>query len=478
MLALVLLAALKTQAPVDPNAAVYHVKMLSLRPPRLAVTAELPIDGKELAMDTTRPAGIPELDKSGWPAFVSKLKVTDAAGAELDATSMGEAGWQFADAQSGRLKVSYELDFAHLAARGWPASREAVLADESDLVMVGRAMFVTTKAVNACRVDFQLTGGWRAVTPWEPVKGSSREFTVASSGELVENLVVLSSSPPDGVSAGGLKLLVTPLGHWRKARSEVRRVLGAVVPRLVGLVGTEIRDNYLVVLLPVVEHGGESYRQSFALTLEEPPTHANSVVWGNTIAHEIFHLWNGWRMQGADYASSQWFQEGFTEYAANVSLVAGKLTTPDQFGQGLAAHLAKARTLTSSLEAAGAHKGPPLYSAGALVAFTWDVRIRQATGGKRSVWDFMSALYEQTERGKKPYAWADIEAALTSTAPLDWALFYSSYIKGKEPLPIEESLAWVGLTLETTKTGGPSIKADPKAPAESKALWKGLVAGR
>jgi predicted metalloprotease with PDZ domain len=478
MLALVLLAALKAQAPVDPNVATYHVKMLGLMPPRLAVTAELPIDGKELMMDTTRPGGVPELDRGGWPSFVSKLKVTDDTGADLDPASAAEAGWLLGEAHTGRLKVSYELNFLPLAARGWPAPREAVLADEGDLVLVGRALFVTTKAVTTSRVDFELPGGWKPVTPWQPVKGSSRQFAIDTAGDLVENLLVLTKTGAEVVQAGGLRLYVTTLGHWKKARSEVRRVLGSVVPRLVGLMPTDDHDSYLVVLLPVVEHGGESYRHSFALTLEEPPTHANSPVWGNTIAHEIFHLWNGWKLVGADYPTSQWFQEGFTEYAANVSMVAGKLTTQEQFQQVLAAHITKAKTLTATLEAAGSHKGPPLYSAGALVALTWDVRIRQATGNKSSLWTFMNALYQQTDRGKKHYAWTDIQAALTATAPGDWDEFHTSYIQGKDPLPLDQTFAWAGLELATAKNGAPYLKADAKAPAASKTLWHGVMSGR
>ena len=44
-------------------------------------------------------------------------------------------------------------------------------------------------------------------------------------------------------------------------------------------------------------------------------------------------------MHGADYASSQWFQEGFTEYTANVSTVAAGLMTPAEFRDKLGAHV-------------------------------------------------------------------------------------------------------------------------------------------
>jgi predicted metalloprotease with PDZ domain len=40
-----------------------------------------------------------------------------------------------------------------------------------------------------------------------------------------------------------------------------------------------------------------------------------------SIAHELFHSWNGHRIAPADYASPQWLSEGFTEYFANLALV-------------------------------------------------------------------------------------------------------------------------------------------------------------
>ena len=39
--------------------------MIGFTPPKLAVTANLPIDGDALEMNTTRPGNIPELDAGG-----------------------------------------------------------------------------------------------------------------------------------------------------------------------------------------------------------------------------------------------------------------------------------------------------------------------------------------------------------------------------------------------------------------------------
>ena len=469
-------AAPLTSAGTGPSA--YHVKMRSVAPPRLAITASLPIDGRALEMETTRPAGIPELDDRGWPGLVSNLRVSDSTGRPVAVAPAGEAGWLLAEAHAGRLTVDYEVDYSPLAARGWPAPREAALADSSHLVFIGRSMFITTRDVGSTIVTFALPRRYRPVTPWEQSPGSAHEFAVGTKGGLVENIVVLTRSGPDVLNAGGFRLLVTPMGHWLPARKEVRRVLGAVMPRLVGLMGFEERENYLVVLLPVVDSGGESFRSSFALTMDDPPSRANSSTWGRLLAHEIFHYWNGGRLRGSDYVTSQWFQEGFTEYVANVSMVAAKLAGPEDFTRTLSDHVRNYRNLTTTLEAGGSPKGPPLYSGGALVAFSWDVSIRHSTDGKRDLGDFLRALWQLTERGERSCDWREIRAALEATAPRDWDAYFRSYIRGDEPLPLDETLLLAGLLLEQAEDGTPRIKVNPEASAPSNSLWRALVEGR
>ncbi|MBL8989756.1 MAG: hypothetical protein JNJ80_26035 [Gemmatimonadetes bacterium] len=51
----------------------------------------------------------------------------------------------------------------------------------------------------------------------------------------------------------------------------------------------------------------------------------------SAIMHEIFRYWNGWRLRGPDYPSSQSFQEGINEYMANLALASSGMSDPDEF---------------------------------------------------------------------------------------------------------------------------------------------------
>ena len=474
-LAALILAVPAAVAQPPAHGATYHVQILGGPAHRIAVRATVPSDGAELQMARSRPGDVPEVADAGWPALVRHLTVTDAAGRRVATTGNGAAGWTLAHAVSGPLTLSYEVDYAPLAARGWPAPREAAFADARHLIVIGRSLFITTPAQRASRVRLTPPRGWQAVAPWPAAPDAGRSFSVASTSDLTENLVAFERGAPELVTAGGFRLAVVGLGAWQAARAEVREVLGAALRRLVAFIGVAGEADYLVVLLPQGERGGESFRASFAFTFDSTPSRANRGDWANTIAHEIFHYWNGWRLTGADYQASQWFQEGFTEYAANLALVSAGLVTPEEFYGKLATHVSDYRRLTTPLDAPGGHKGPPLYGGGALVAFIWDTRIREATAGRRGVGDVLHELLERTDGGARPYAWADIQAALEKVAPDDWASFERRYIHGTEPLPVDEALMRIGLRISRGADSTVHIEPDAAAPGRAQALRRAVI---
>ncbi len=466
-------AVARTSAPP----AQYRVELRSADATRVVVHATLPSDGAVLSMATSRPGDVPELADAGWPALVRKLRVADESGNALVAMRNGASGWTLARPFTGTLSLDYEIDYAPLAQRGWPAPREAAFRDEDHLTVVGRSLFITTPQQTGSEVRFELPDAWHVVTPW-PASDRDGAAAAGSIDDLVENLIAFSRFAPALVTSRDFKVNVVALGHWRPMLDDVQRTLGALLGPLVSLIGDSTGGNYLVVLLPPLERGGESFRASFAMTLDEAPSRTNLAAWAGTIAHEIFHYWNGWRLRGADYPSSQWFQEGFTEYAANLALVSSGLIGPDEFRATLARHIGNYDKLATPLDAPGSSKGPPLYSGGALVAFTWDTMIREASGDERDLGDFLRALWRGTDGGARPYAWSDLQAALEAAASADWAGFERRHIHGSEPLPLADALHRVGLRLATDSADGPRVEIDGEASALANARGRALAGKR
>jgi len=425
-------------------------------------------------MDPSYPAELPEMSARGWPALVSGLKASDSSGKPIEAASPDKRGWRVSQPHEGRVTLSYDVDFSLFAAKGWSSPLESAFVDATHISVSGRGLFIVTGQVASAEIDFDVPRPWLTVMPWLHRTSAAHGYAARSAEDLTHNLLVFSTVAPDVVTAEGFTLQIVAMGHWEPLRPLIREVLGAVIAREVNLMQDKEAEIYTVVLLPIVDEGGEAYRQSFAYCFEDP-SKQNRGAWANTLAHEIFHYWNYARLRGADYASTQWFQEGFTEYVANVTLVSGGIVDTGTFVARLGEHVNNYRQLTTTLEAIGTRKGPPLYSAGALVAFSWDVKIRQASGGRRNIGDLFRNLWRQTDGGARKYAWADIRAALQATADADWEGYYQAHIKGHDPLPLDEALAGAGLRLSRTDAGNEIVEPDPAATPSQRSLWLALT---
>lgn len=444
-------------------AARYRVTLLGRSPIRFAVEAELPAVGERLTMGESWPAELPEMGRRGWPAVVTDLRASDTAGPL--ALTERRNHWTLDRPASGPVRLTYGVDLSVFEAAGWSSPLESAVADDDVFSVSGRALFITGTDVPS-EVRYLLPPGWRSVMPWS--RKGAESYAVDAEARLKDNMLAFSRRPPLTVSSAGFALQVVAMGHWRPLEASIRDALARIVRRETAWIGWRGRDAFNVILTPMADSGGEAYRQSLAMAFEAP-TVANRPDWANYLAHEIFHYWNASRLAGADYASTQWFQEGFTEYTANLTLLATTIASPDWFLGKLSRHVANAARLETTMENIGTRKGPPLYSSGALVAFAFDTAIRRATGGRRDLGAMLRNLWRITDDASRPYAWPDIRLALAATAPGDWEGFYQRHIRGAEKMPLERVLAEAGLKLE-----GGVVRTDPVANAAARAVWSGL----
>lgn len=479
----VLLAALASAFPVparsfadapDASVASYRVSVLDTQPLRLSVSATLPGGGDRLLVADSRPGDIPELDAGGWPAIFKALHAVATDGTPIALAPAGDAGWSLATTPDKPFTLRYEIDYSTLAGLGWPAPRESAYADGDAIVLAGRALFIATPTQSQSLIAIEPPAGWHVAGPW-PRDAASGAFHAAARSDLFDNLVAMSRMPADTIDAGGFSIDIVATGDWKAVRRDVRILVAAMAQSYARLMPTDDGDAYLMVLLPQPERGGESFRNSFALNVDAPPGNVNRAGWGGILAHELFHYWNGWRLRGIDYASTQWFQEGFTEYMANKAMLAAGMASAEDFLAILQQQIADAGRLQTPLDAPGTHKGPPLYGGGALVAFCWDVSIREASGDGKTLADVFALLWDATGRGARPYDWPTIRTALHSVAPgVDWDGFHARHISGREPLPLAHVFGSLGLRQEHGD-GAPRVAFDETASAVERARWRSFA---
>lgn len=185
-----------------------------------------------------------------------------------------------------------------------------------------------------------------------------------------------------------------------------------------------------------------------------------------TIAHELFHAWNGeafyptelnpWDFAGANYSPHLWFVEGVTSYSATLTLVRARLRSPDQFFEMMS------RTMTDyendvgrgwmSLAESGiaAWVSSPdaldYYGGGEATGFLLDLTLRLETDGQHGLDDVLRSLYEQSRNpGYRGYDDTQLRASVSAIAGHDMGAFFDRYVTGRDSIDYASILGRAGL---------------------------------
>lgn len=423
-----------TPAPPEPDngRATYHVALASIAEPVVRVTAELPVSGDTLRMAQSWPCDLEPLCEAGWPLLVDALRVSAPDGRRLPVTPLGSAGW-LVRGHAGRVRVAYEVHLQRLRQAGWPAPREAAFADTAALYVLGRALFVEPGSGTDATVTFELPPATRVTAPWPSIGGTASTFLVAP-GALTENGVVFRRSGVAPVAVRGFTVDLALFGRWEARRAEVVRQVQAHLETFMEVLGAEDAGHYLAVFLEDDDMGGEAFLDTHALSADAG---APSAAWGRLVAHELFHHWNGGRLRGADYATSQWFQEGAAEFYAIVSMARNGLVTPAEAAAEFRRHQLQQRAFAGSLAESGTRKNRPFYGAATLTMLALDRRIREATLGRRSLDDLMRRMWHTHGATRRPFRHEELVEAASAVAGEDLAPFFSAHVTGTTPVEVE-----------------------------------------
>lgn len=173
---------------------------------------------------------------------------------------------------------------------------------------------------------------------------------------------------------------------------------------------------------------------------------------GSLLPHEFTHSWNGKYRRPAGLATRNyqepmrgdllWVYEGLTEYLGSVLAARSGFWTDEQYRETLADTAARMdlrrgrewRSLedtavsVQSLRLGGSAWGNwrrslDYYPEGELIWLEVDTRIRQLSGGKKSLDDFCRAFHGGESGTPKvvPYTFDDIVTGLNAVQPYDWA---------------------------------------------------------
>lgn len=191
--------------------------------------------------------------------------------------------------------------------------------------------------------------------------------------------------------------------------------------------------------------------------------------WANTapsrelLPHELVHSWNGKFRRGADLLtptldapmqnSLLWVYEGLTQYLGAVLAVRAGLHTKQQGLDNLARSAALmqnragrqwrplADTVNQSIFLERRQVWPDwqrsndYYFEGQLIWLDIDVRVRELTGGKKSLDDFVQVFFSMHDGSYQPvpYELSEVVRELNAVAPYDWVGYLRERVEQPTP---------------------------------------------
>jgi predicted metalloprotease with PDZ domain len=313
------------------------------------------------------------------------------------------------------------------------------------------------------KANLNLPAGWKFGTslPVASQSANKVDFAPVSLERLVDSPVLageyflvipLAANPPNEID------IAADNPADLEINAELTATLKRIVSEAVALFGATHYEHYhfLLTLSDHTAHFGLEHHESndsrvAERSLLDPALRDVSL---GVLPHEFVHSWNGKYRRPVGLATSNyqepmkgellWVYEGLTQYLGNLLAARSGLWTPEQFRDHLALVGADLdhrpgrlwRPLIDTTIAAQVLYGAPgewsslrrsvdFYDEGWLIWLDADTKIRELTGGKRSLDDFCKRFHgaPNTPPAVKTYVFDDVVATLNDVAPFDWRSF-------------------------------------------------------
>lgn len=415
----------RSESAPPPDLA-YTFALRSTDPPRVDVSARFLSDPSGTSAVAVAPA---VGDVGSIAELIHDLEARDASGAPLPLAQLDDRRWSVAAPPGTEIELRWHLD---------PLPEGDRRTYGNDYRPIVTAELFHTVANNALVwPEWMEEGGPRAIeVAWSGFAGAG--WTVACSFGTDQDRVRAHRSLPEFRSAvflaGGVRIHTRQLGdtvlccallgdRWRFRDAELVDLAARIVAAEREFFADPGPPFYLISLLPTAELppgsfslGGTALTDSFALFVMdgialEPGSDTYYRI-ARLLAHEHMHTWTGRTIAPTDPEELvYWFTEGFTEFYTGRLLLAAGLITPEQrvatLNETLAAHWTSPVRDAPNERIRDAFWTDPQvqrlpYARGELVALRLDHEIRRASGGTRSLDDFLRELLAEARGPERP----------------------------------------------------------------------------
>lgn len=423
-----------------------HITVLSLSPARVRVEGKRAVATQSWSFRNAY-AGL-----IGLGERIENLTLADANGVNVPVRKLASGEYQ---ATSAATRWSYEVKLdapAHVT----DAAHVSWLAGEHGFLMLGDLLPLMIDEKNAtdksARVSFTLPANWSIIS--NEKKLADLQFEAADAEDAV--FFTGADLRERRERVGSMEFTLATSGSWAFTDQDAMSMAASILKDFTKRVGHTTRTRTILMLSPFpgsvgAERWSAETRGGTVVLLsgKSPSKIAGLAQVSVPLTHELFHLWvpNGLPLDG----NYDWFYEGFTSYQGLSASVRLRFLTFQDYlnalGRAYDGYLsASDRQKLSLLEASRQRWTSAtslIYQKGLLVAFLYDLTLRQASQGKRTLDDIYRNLFQLSSSGARRDGNEAVLAVLKSQSEM--RDFVRRYIESANEIDLQAIIAPLGL---------------------------------
>lgn len=479
--------------PSDPGAHIYTV---------LCTIPDPDPDGQQISLPAWIPGSYLIRD---YARHVVRLSAR-CAGTSLPVVKVDKSAWRCAPCD-GPLRLEYDVYANDLSVRG-------ALLDMNRGFFNGVCVFMMVhgRTDQACSVAIERPDGpryadWQVATAMAPDDAPVWGFGVYRADdydELIDHPVEMGNFRTGEFEVAGVPHRLAISGRRRADIERLIADLKLLCAHHVQFFGEPPpMDRYVFLVTTLAgSYGGLEHRASASLMcrrsdLPGPNTPGDWKPYRRFLglcSHEYFHTWHVKRIKPAVFqpydlsreahTRLMWVFEGITSYYDDLALHRSGLISVDSYLELLGETVTRVEQMPgrfkqsladASFDAWTRHYRPDentpnacvsYYTKGALAALALDLRLRELSGGAKSLDDVMHALWERHGKTGQGVPEDGFEALVSAVAGVDLGEFFDLIVRGTADLPLERLLATVGIEL---RVRAPVSLDDPGGPPDPRA---------
>ena len=409
--------------------------------------------------------------------FLTDFKALDKNGQPLAVEKLDENRWKISNARS-LSRITYWVDDT------FDSDQEnAVFEPAGTNIEAGKNYLLNTHGFigyfdGLKRVPYELTvqkpQKFYGSTPLRAtaITAGSETFRLSSYMDVVDSPLMYTVPDTTTLRIGGADVLVSVYAPSGKVKSKlVAKNVGEILEAQKNYLGGKLPvDKYafLIYLADKPNKSGaygaleHSYSSVYYMPENEPEDVAQEIR--SIASHEFFHIItplsiHSTQIHDFDFNNPQmskhlWLYEGVTEYFSTHVQVNQKLFTPEKYLESLREYIIASKGFFNdtlpftelSTYTLDKHKKQygNVYSKGPLIGLVLEVQLRELSGGRYSLRHLLNDL---ARKYGKDRAFNDEELfdQITALSYPQIREFFTRYVEGPEPLPLEETFRKVGI---------------------------------